>query len=83
MRVKRWIVGVSTLAVSAVLATEPGLAQQINGKLGSPDATMSIEGNQLPPAPPKFGGVINEDATQSTPWWPPRVVPRRVHQISF
>jgi arylsulfatase A-like enzyme len=75
MRASRWIVGVSTVAISAVLATKPVLAQQINGKLGSPDATISIEGTQLPPASPKFGGVIKEDATQSTPWWPPRVVP--------
>ena len=25
--------------------------------------------------PPKFGGVIKENATDSKPWWPPRVVP--------
>jgi len=45
MRANRWIISVSTLAISAVLATEPVLAQEINGKLGSPDATISIEGN--------------------------------------
>ena len=42
---------------------------------GSPDATASIDGRQLPPPDPKFGGVIKENATQSKPWWPPRVVP--------
>ena len=26
-------------------------------------------------APPKFGGVIKEDAKDSKPWWPPTVVP--------
>jgi hypothetical protein len=41
----------------------------------APNATISIEGSQLPPLPPKFGGVINERGTQSKPWWPPRVVP--------
>src|SRR6202011_5136209 len=51
------------------------MAQQINGTPGSPSATTTLEGKQLPPSPPKFGGVIKELATQSTPWWPPRVVP--------
>ena len=27
------------------------------------------------PHHPKFGGVIKDDALQSKPWWPPRVVP--------
>jgi len=48
---------------------------QITGKLGSPSATTTIEGNQLPPPAPKFGGKIERNALQSTPWWPPRVVP--------
>ncbi len=43
--------------------------------LGSPSATTSIPGNQLPPPDPKFGGVINLKATDSKPWWPPRIVP--------
>jgi len=42
---------------------------------GSPDATASIDGRQLPPPDPTFGGVIKNDALQSTPWWAPRVVP--------
>src|SRR5271168_1319347 len=50
-------------------------AQEINGVAGSPDATMSIKGNQLPPPPMKFGGVINQSYLDSKPWWPPRVVP--------
>jgi len=29
----------------------------------------------LPPPDPKFGGVIKEKASESTPWWPPRIVP--------
>ena len=51
------------------------LAQQVTGVLGSPSATTTISGKQLPPPDPKFGGVIKERATESTPWWPPRVVP--------
>ena len=50
-------------------------AQQVTGTLGSPSATTTLPGNQLPAPAPKFGGVIKEDALQSKPWWPPRVVP--------
>ena len=47
----------------------------VHGTPGSPDATVSIDGRVLPPPSPPFGGVINETAQNSTPWWPPRVVP--------
>jgi arylsulfatase A-like enzyme len=50
-------------------------AQQITGVPGSPSATITLDGKQLPPPDPKFGGVIKERASESTPWWPPRVVP--------
>ena len=36
---------------------------------------MTINGAQLPPPPLPFGGVIKETASQSTPYWPPRVTP--------
>src|SRR5439155_24158988 len=49
--------------------------QQITGVLGSPSATTTISGKQLPPHDPKFGGVIKENAAQSKAWWAPRVVP--------
>src|ERR1700756_1035650 len=55
-------------------ATSPP-AQQVTGELGSPSATTTIDGKQLPPPDPTFGGVIKEKATDSKPWWPPRVVP--------
>src|ERR1700721_2210100 len=42
---------------------------------GSPSATVTIDGKQLPPPPMKFGGVIAEDAKNSKAYWPPRVVP--------
>jgi arylsulfatase A-like enzyme len=50
-------------------------AQQINGTPGSPDATVTIDGKQIPPPPMPFGGVIKESVKDSTPYWPPRVVP--------
>jgi len=55
-------------------AAKPGAAQ-ITGELGSPSATTTIPGNQLPAPAPKFGGVIKETVKGSVPWWPPRVVP--------
>ena len=71
MNVSRSVVaGAALLALSCVSA----IAQQVTGVLGSPEATTTIDGKQLPPPDPKFGGVIKEKAT-STPWWPPRVVP--------
>jgi arylsulfatase len=42
---------------------------------GSPDATTTIPGDQLPAPPEKFGGVIKETAPQSKPYWPARIVP--------
>ncbi len=54
----------------------PGQAPDAStGVTGSPSATTTIDGRQLPPLDPKFGGVIRENAAQSKPWWPPRVVP--------
>src|SRR5262245_32023624 len=56
-------------------ASMPATAQQIYGTPGSPSATMSIAGDQLPPPPQKFGGKITTNAAQSKPYWPARVVP--------
>jgi hypothetical protein len=40
-------------------AAAPAIAQQVTGTLGSPSATTTISGKQLPPPEPKFGGVMN------------------------
>jgi arylsulfatase A-like enzyme len=76
----RIFVGVSasrllTSFVLLVLAGSAAYAQQTTGTPGSPDATTTIDGNYLPPPPPKFGGQIGLDAAQSKPYWPPKVVP--------
>ena len=71
----------ATLTVLALLiaiglfGSTPVSAQQVTGTLGSPNATVTLDGKQLPPPPMPFGGVIKESAKDSTPWWPPRVVP--------
>ena len=71
------ITGTASVAIllAGALAVAPALAQQVTGVLGSPSATTNLDGKQLPPPSPKFGGVIKEEAKDSKPWWPPRVVP--------
>ena len=64
--------GLLTLVLAMV---GPVKAQQVTGVLGSPDATTTISGKQLPAPAPKFGGVIKNDALQSKYWWAPRIVP--------
>jgi arylsulfatase len=71
---KSWIAISLSFLVGAITATSVS-AQQITGTPGSPSATSTITGKQLPPPDPKFGGVIKERASESTPWWAPRVVP--------
>jgi arylsulfatase A-like enzyme len=65
---------IAALAVAALVAL-PASAQQATGTLGSPSATTTIDGRQLPPPDPAFGGEIRDGALQSKPWWAPRVVP--------
>src|SRR5258708_20578636 len=64
-----------SVASVLVLSCGPALAQQVKGVTGSPGATTTITGQQLPPPDPAFGGVIKEKASESTAWWAPRVVP--------
>jgi arylsulfatase A-like enzyme len=65
------------ISVAGVLALGcvSALAQQVTGVPGSPGASTTIDGKQLPPPDAKFGGVIKDGALQSKPWWAPRVVP--------
>jgi arylsulfatase A-like enzyme len=67
----------SGMLAAAVMAVAPSTRAQIQttGTPGSPGATTTIDGKQLPPPDPKFGGVIKDTATDSKPWWPPTVVP--------
>ena len=60
----------TALSLGFLLGTSylPGaMAQQTNGTPGSPSATITIDGKQIPAPPPKFGGVIKENAKDSTP----------------
>ncbi|CCB64965.1 arylsulfatase [Hyphomicrobium sp. MC1] len=64
-------------AVTCGLMVGPtaAMSQGTTGVPGSPDATTTIDGKRLPSPDPRFGGVIKDDALQSTPWWAPRIVP--------
>lgn len=61
------------LAQMVFIAT--GMAQTVTGTLGSPSATTTINGKQLPAPVPKFGGKIGENTSDSKTWWAPRLVP--------
>ena len=67
-----------TFAFSGTLLCQSSsFGQQVTGTAGSPSATTTASGKQLPVPDPKFGGVIKESAVQSKPWWAPRIVPPR------
>src|SRR5262245_33549883 len=75
-----WLGGFVFSLIALVIPTETRAEEnkapiQTTGTIGSPSATTTIPGVQLPAPDPKFGGVIKETAKDSKPWWPPRVVP--------
>ena len=73
MHLRKIVLGVCACIVTS--SWGGAFAQQIIGVPGSPSATVTIDGSQLPPPPTKFGGVIKQDAKDSKPYWPPSVVP--------
>ena len=75
MNTVKLVVAIAVSGVALAFYSSCCIAQQVTGELGSPSATTTISGKQLPPPDPKFGGVIKEKASESKPWWAPRVVP--------
>jgi len=70
------LTGAAAVTLSAVMpVVSNATTVQSTGESGSPAATTTIDGKQLPAPDPAFGGVIKEDALQSKPWWAPRIVP--------
>ena len=65
----------ATALLGGAFLAMPVAAQVVTGTPGDPSATTTIKGDQIPAGQPPFGGVIKDVATQSTPWWAPRVVP--------
>ncbi|MEI7937292.1 MAG: arylsulfatase [Verrucomicrobiota bacterium] len=76
MKTKQHIMLSGLLAATVVVAAPFAKAEiQTTGTPGSPGATTTISGKQLPAPDPKFGGVIKNGALQSKAWWAPRIVP--------
>ncbi|MCO6454309.1 MAG: arylsulfatase [Pirellulaceae bacterium] len=70
----RLTVGIAWIGACALITSH--LAAQVTTPApGSPSATRTIDGKQLPPPDPKFGGTIQDEALKSKSWWPPSVVP--------
>ncbi len=65
------------LMLCVLFRAPAAFAQQTTGVAGSPSATTTIDGKQLPAPEPAFGGVIKETASQSKAWWAPRTVPAK------
>ena len=72
---KRELITLSLGLLVGTALSSVAAAQQTTGVPGAPDATSTIDGRQIPPPPAAFGGTINLDATNSTPYWQPAVVP--------
>jgi arylsulfatase len=75
MKVAGLVLTTALIAVGLVSNPSRGSAQQADHASGLPGATITLDGKQLPPPDPRFGGEIKERASESTPWWGPRVVP--------
>ncbi len=76
MRIKRHHQLATAFALAAITTSLAAQTEiQTTGTPGSPSATTTIPGNQLPAPDPKFGGVIEQEALKSKPWWAPRIVP--------
>ena len=83
---KRTVLTLSIIVALLIMVgfdSAPVSAQQINGVPGSANATVTLDGKQLPPPPMPFGGVIKESVTESKPWWPRALCRPRARPTSF
>src|SRR6478752_2250342 len=70
------MIGLGTLSARAQdLLVPSSQAEDIRGVPGSPGAVMTLPGLQLPAPTPPFSGAIAPNAVDSTPGWPPQVMP--------
>jgi arylsulfatase A-like enzyme len=71
----RTIFAALLLTSATTVSASAQQAQPATPPPGSPAATITIPGDQLPAPPQKFGGKIERDARDSKPYWPARIVP--------
>ena len=69
------MIGMAAAVTALISLAGPASAQQSDAPLGSPAATRSIDGLQLPAPEVPFGGTIERNALESTPFWQPRIAP--------
>jgi len=77
MRLKTALHECWALGLAVLLVAGSAMAQQITGVPGSPSATITIKGEQIPAPPQKFGGKIERTTQGSKPYWPARIAPRK------
>src|SRR5450432_1685248 len=65
----------SAFFLGSVLSTDAQV--QTTGVPGTPGATTTISGKQLPAPPQPNGGVEGSLITNSKVWWPSRIVPKK------
>lgn len=81
-----WAATAPDVAAQAELGEPKGVPQsdrwtssqsygEITGKPGSPSATVTIDGKQIPPPPEKFGVRMERTVDGSRPYWPARIEP--------
>jgi hypothetical protein len=75
MKTRAAVLGFGFVVAAVLLGSAPAMGQQTPGAPGAPGATTTIDGRYLPPPPPEFKGEISPNAVDSTPSWPPLVVP--------
>ena len=61
--------------IALIVLAMPALAQEITGTPGAPNATTTINGEQIPALPQPFEGKIERNAVDSTPYWPATIKP--------
>ena len=81
MKSVKLVVAIAVSGVAIASYSSRGIGQQVTGVPGSPNATTTLDGKQLPPPDPKFGGVIKEKASESTAWWAPSSAARRAEHV--
>lgn len=75
MKQRRRILFGATIIALLATVTVAVMAQKDAAKPGSPAATTTIDGKQLPAPPGKFAGKIERSTEGSTAYWQPRIVP--------